>query len=238
MPRMSLLRRTALAFAVVASHSCASAPPAQVSPAPVAPAAARTPTPAAQAVSGERWKDKSAPVAERVAALHAQMTLEEKVAQMLTAWTPKFIDAQGNLDEAAAAQAWQQGVGLVALPSEKLAPAVHAQLANSIQRFATQKTRLGIPALIVAEALHGTVALGATSFPQALALGSTWDPELLRQIFAVAAAEARALGIAQVLAPVVDVARDHARLRLDPPVETLIVRLWPAIRQLPEPRLQ
>ncbi|WP_163778908.1 glycoside hydrolase family 3 N-terminal domain-containing protein, partial [Proteus mirabilis] len=58
------------------------------------------------------------------------------------------------------------------------------------------------------EALHGLVAPGATSFPQSIALASTWNPGLLEKIFSVAAAEARARGANLVLAPVVDVARD------------------------------
>jgi beta-glucosidase len=58
------------------------------------------------------------------------------------------------------------------------------------------------------EALHGYVARGATSFPQAIALASTWDPELVTRVFSVAAREARARGATLVLAPVVDVARD------------------------------
>ena len=58
------------------------------------------------------------------------------------------------------------------------------------------------------EALHGYVARGATSFPQAIALASTWDPELVSRVFSVAAREMRARGATLALAPVVDVARD------------------------------
>jgi beta-glucosidase len=58
------------------------------------------------------------------------------------------------------------------------------------------------------ESLHGYVARGATSFPQAIALASTWDPDLVTRVFSVAAREARARGATLVLAPVIDVARD------------------------------
>ena len=58
------------------------------------------------------------------------------------------------------------------------------------------------------EALHGYVARGATSFPQSIALASTWDPKLVEQVFSVAAREMRARGATLALAPVVDVARD------------------------------
>jgi beta-glucosidase len=71
-----------------------------------------------------------------------------------------------------------------------------------------QNTRLGIPILMHEEALHGYVARGATSFPQAIGLASTWDPALLTRIFSVAAREMRARGATLALAPVVDIARD------------------------------
>jgi beta-glucosidase len=52
------------------------------------------------------------------------------------------------------------------------------------------------------------VAPGATSFPQAIALAASFDPDLAEEIFTVTARQTRARGVSQVLAPVVDVARD------------------------------
>ncbi len=69
-------------------------------------------------------------------------------------------------------------------------------------------TRLGIPVIFHEEALHGLQGQEATSFPQAIALASTWNPDLVERAFAVVAREVRARGAQQVLAPVVDVARD------------------------------
>jgi beta-glucosidase len=79
---------------------------------------------------------------------------------------------------------------------------------NSIQKYMKEKTRLGIPVFSFAEALHGYMAAGATSFPSAVALGGTWDTALVERAFTVAAREARARGVHQVLAPVLDLARD------------------------------
>src|SRR5947209_17741370 len=56
--------------------------------------------------------------------------------------------------------------------------------------------------------MHGYVARGAISFPQTIALASTWDPALVTRVFSVAAREARARGTMLVLAPVLDVAKD------------------------------
>ena len=81
-------------------------------------------------------------------------------------------------------------------------------LVNAIQRDAINNTRLGIPVLFHEEGLHGYAARGATNFPQAIALASSWDPQLLTRVFTIAAREIRARGAQMVLAPVVDVARD------------------------------
>jgi beta-glucosidase len=68
--------------------------------------------------------------------------------------------------------------------------------------------RLGIPDLRWGEVLHGAVSDGATSFPQAIAMGSTWDPALIQAMGTVVAQEARAVGIDQGYAPMLGLARD------------------------------
>ncbi|MDX2023550.1 MAG: glycoside hydrolase family 3 N-terminal domain-containing protein [Deltaproteobacteria bacterium] len=184
--------------------ACAAATP--LPPAPPIKAAVDVNPP--QPPDPSLYKDAKASIETRVQSLLAQMTLEEKVAQTTTVWTPELFEHAATLPVAQAQKMWPHGIGLVALPIDKVPAQQHAQLANDVQRFATQNTRLGIPALIIAEALHGTQAKGATVFPQAIALGATWDRDLLRSVFTVAAAEARAVGANQVLAPVVDVARE------------------------------
>ena len=68
--------------------------------------------------------------------------------------------------------------------------------------------RLGIPNLQAGEALHGAVSDGCTSFPQSIALGATFDPELVGEVATVIARESRAVGMAQVYAPMLAVSRD------------------------------
>jgi beta-glucosidase len=68
--------------------------------------------------------------------------------------------------------------------------------------------RLGIPHLEAGEVLHGAVTDGATCFPQSIALGATWDPELIGRIATVIAGEARAAGLHQGFAPMLGLARD------------------------------
>ena len=68
--------------------------------------------------------------------------------------------------------------------------------------------RLNIPHMQAGECLHGVVAAGATSFPQAIALASAWDMDLVERVSTVIAAEARALGIQHVYTPMLGVVRD------------------------------
>ncbi len=156
------------------------------------------------------YRDPALPTARRVDDLLARMTLEEKVAQMLCLWKGKqqITDAQGRFDPAKAPQWFRVGIGRIERPSDGHGARAEAEFTNAIQKWVKENTRLGIPVLFHEEALHGLMGEEATSFPQAIALASTWDPELVEQAFAVVAKEVRARGAQQVLAPVVDVARD------------------------------
>ena len=157
------------------------------------------------------------PVEARVRDLLSRMTLEEKVAQLQSNWTvPLFpgsaagIFKDGLIDEAVARRTLSNGLGtFIPLSFSGLHDAaVGATEVNAIQAWVIKNTRLGIPIMFHAEALHGAVMKGATCFPQAIGLGSTWDRELMRQVFSVVAQESRAAGVSLVLAPVFDLARD------------------------------
>jgi beta-glucosidase len=167
------------------------------------------------------YKNAAAPLDQRVEDLLGRMSLEEKIAQITCLWNRKkeLLTPSGDFDPAKARQAFPAGIGQIARPSDidgsgdpLIRPYRDARqtvvLVNAIQHYAVEQTRLGIPVLFHEEALHGYAARGATSFPQAIALASSWDPELLTRVFSIAAREVRARGVHQVLAPVVDVGRD------------------------------
>ncbi len=153
---------------------------------------------------------RSGPVAERfIAELIGRMTLEEKVAQLRsTSRRLSLSDQAGVFSPERAAPILKDGTGYVGRSTMALPPRQAAVFANAIQRYLVENTRLGIPALTSEEALHGFMAKGATAFPQALALGATWDPELIERVFTAAALEARARGASWVLTPVLGVARE------------------------------
>jgi beta-glucosidase len=167
------------------------------------------------------YKNPAAPVDRRIEDLLARMTLEEKVAQITCLWNRKkeILTPAGDFDPVKARQGFPAGIGQIARPSDLDGsgdPLVRlyrdarqtVALVNAIQHYALEQTRLGIPVLFHEEGLHGYAARGATSFPQAIALASSWDPELLTRVFAIGGREIRARGVQQVLAPVVDVGRD------------------------------
>ena len=163
------------------------------------------------------YRNPKLPVDERVADLLSRMTLEEKVAQMGGAWENRgqhkgpetmFVDDKGNFLPERAAVLMKDGLGQISRPSEGRGPREMAEFTNTVQKWFREHTRLGIPVLFHDECLHGHVALQGTSYPQAIALASSWDPGLLHDVFTATAAEARARGAQQCLAPVLDLARD------------------------------
>jgi beta-glucosidase len=173
------------------------------------------------ATASPLYKDATASVDARVNDLLAKMTLEEKIAQIMTVWDAKaeVFDAKGEFDAVKMSAKFPNGIGQFARPSDANGPASPRQvkgrdvrgtvrLVNALQKHAVTKTRLGIPILMHEEGLHGYAALDATSFPQAIALASSWDPDLLREINVVIGREIRARGVSLALSPVVDVARD------------------------------
>ena len=81
-------------------------------------------------------------------------------------------------------------------------------MANEIQRFLVEETRLGIPTIVHEEVCAGLMARGATVFPQPIGLASTWDPSLVERMATIVRTEMRAIGAHQGLSPVLDVCRD------------------------------
>ncbi len=146
------------------------------------------------------YKQANRPIDERVADLLARMTLEEKAAQMLCVWkekAQKLVDGNGNFDLEKARRSFADGHGLgqVGRPSDAgTGKNAHdmAVLTNAIQKFFVEESRLGIPVIFHEECLHGHKAIDATSFPQPIGLAGTFDTDLVRRVFTLTAAEARA----------------------------------------------
>ena len=164
-------------------------------------------------------------VSQRVRALHAQMTLEEKLAQLVGYW----LDQEGTVAPMQSEMATGQ------LPSDELSettrhglghytrvygtrpvdPAERAAWLWAEQRRLKRETRLGIPALVHEECLTGLAAWQAATYPTPLAWGASFDPELVHDAARAIGDSMRQLGIHQGLAPVLDVVRDPRWGRVD-----------------------
>jgi beta-glucosidase len=162
------------------------------------------------------YKNPRLAAEKRVKDLMGRMTLEEKAAQMMCVWQKKaetLVDAEGNFELAKAEQAFKKGHGLgqVGRPSDagkgKDARGM-AELTNAIQKFFLERSRLGIPVIFHEECLHGHAAKDATSFSQPIGIAASFNPQLVEDLYAMTAYEARVRGTHQALTPVVDVARD------------------------------
>jgi len=152
------------------------------------------------------YLDASLNVDARVRDLLGRMTIVEKIRQMSADSMERFLK-HGRVSRKALHEFFR-GRSIGSLRDPRIEPAGNARAVNAVQKYLVERTRLGVPAIIHGECLHGHMSPGATIFPQAIGLASTWNTRLIRQMAAVAAKEARAVGVAQALAPDLDLARD------------------------------
>lgn len=155
------------------------------------------------------YKDASLSIEERVEDLLGRMTLDEMAAQLGSYWIYQLDDGK-NLSHEKAQRLLHDGIGQITRVSggSSLKPDEAAEMANQIQKYLVEETRLGIPAMIHEEACSGFTAIGATTFPQTIGVASSFDPELSEQIGQVIGRQMRAAGAHQALAPLLDIARD------------------------------
>src|ERR1017187_9529523 len=152
------------------------------------------PTPSAQA-GGElpAYLDPKRPVEERIGDLMSRMTLKEKVGQLnlpcvyvnqLGKDIPSKMEACRRFAAGTYTQEIGPGCGFFTLANEILHNGARQQADyfNEIQKIALTQTRLKIPLLEDEEGTHGAMFPGATIFPEGLAIGSTFDPGLVRSV--------------------------------------------------------
>ncbi len=169
----------------------------------------------AKALAASRtWMVQGLSTDARVEALLKEMSLEEKVAQMISVWQIKpnvLYKEDLSLRTDSLRALYPHGLGQVTRPSDAFGGLTQQQsidLTNRLQKHFVDNTRLGIPVIYHEESLHGFAGKGGTSYPQPIALAGTFNPELVRRIYTEVAAEVRGFGAHQVLAPVVDICRD------------------------------
>jgi beta-glucosidase len=170
-----------------------------------------TTSPALEVADGTTapYRDTSLTVEERTQDLLSRLTIDEKLAQLGAIWSFEVFDGAG-LDRRQARERLGAGIGQVTrvAGATNLPPRDVAAFGDEIQRFLLEETRLGIPAIIHEECLHGVMARDATCFQQSIGQAATWDPTLVERMAQRIGRHLRASGASQGLAPVLDIARD------------------------------
>ena len=151
----------------------------------------------------DAYEDPSVPNALRVENLLAQMTEAEKIGQ-LNQLVPAYY-GQGGATNAALEARIRAGEASSFIYNGDEFGKEHVRTLNRWQKLAVEESRLGIPVLVGHDVIHGM----DLTFPIAPALAGAFEPELFEKAQAVAAAEARACGVAWSFAPMCDIARDQ-----------------------------
>ena len=167
------------------------------------------------------WLDAAQPVAARVDALLAEMTLQEKVNQLLHVWTNVH-------DDDVRKRYGHTGVGAMYIQTISANTTCNADRScrlaarNSLQRDIMASSRLGIPVTFVVESLHtafdkqdgrrerpsAAAPPLATIFPMPVGQGASWNRTLVRTVAAAVAVEARASGCDRGFSPELQVVVD------------------------------
>lgn len=175
------------------------------------------------------YQDANLPVEQRVEDLISRMTLEEKAGQIvcLMGWDSYQISGKKmGVSEKFKHEVDSLHVGMYwavfrADPwtrktiANGLNPTLAAQAANAMQRYAIEKTRLGIPIFLAEEAPHGHMAIGATVFPTGLGMAATWSRDMMQQAGEIIGKEVRSQGGHISYGPVLDLAREPRWSRVE-----------------------
>ena len=175
------------------------------------------------------YRDATLPIDQRVEDLLSRMTIEEKAGQLvcLMGWDSYQINGKkvttsekfrNEVDSLYVGMYW--AVFRVDPWTRKtiangLNPALAAEAANAMQRYAIEHTRLGIPIFLAEEAPHGHMAIGSTVFPTGLGMAATWNTELMQQVGEVIGKEIRLQGGHISYGPVLDLAREPRWSRVE-----------------------
>ena len=181
------------------------------------------------------YKNPVYPVKQRIDDLISRMTLEEKVGQMnipccyktelgwgLGSDTPPLWEnptKEARDKQLEGCRKWAEGThnkvfgpggGFFTLSDRLIYEGTkrQAEVMNELQKIALDKTRLGIPLLQIEEGTHGLMCAGGTVFPEGLAIGATWNMNLVKKIYTVAAKEGRSIGVHGLCTLVIEPYRD------------------------------
>lgn len=166
------------------------------------------------------YEDRQAPVPARVNDLLGQMTIDEKICQLVTLYGTGRVLQDAEPTEDWKHRVWKDGIanideelngvgGFCRSHPEFMCPySNHVAAVRKIQRWFIEETRLGIPVDFSNEGIHGLAHTKATPLPAPIGVGSTWNRALVREAGEIVGEEAKLIGYSNVYAPSLDVARD------------------------------
>ena len=147
-------------------------------------------------------------IENKVNALMATMTIDEKLAQ-ITGTRIRELMEDGVLSLEKCREHIPNGIGHFCQFSsgQSLDPEELRDLVREIQHFLMTETRSKIPAIFHEEAITGFATQGATTFPQQIGMGCTWNPNLVERITNSTKQNMRAAGATFALSPMLDLSR-------------------------------
>jgi beta-glucosidase len=158
-------------------------------------------------VKGQSFIEKNREA--KVDSLIKNMTTKEKLAQ-ITGIRPDEIIVDGKLSIEKCREVIPHGIGHLCQFSSSVTfcPNELRDFVQKIQEYLVTETRTAIPAIFHEEAITGFAAKGATTFPQQIGMGCTWNPELITKNSGSTSKLMRSVGATYALSPMMDLARD------------------------------
>jgi len=144
------------------------------------------------------YKIGEASIEDRVEDLLSRMTIEEKISQLRMFHSNQGIElsATGEMELSDnVKQRLVNGIGGIKNPGEYQSPENAATLNNQLQKYVINNSRLGIPAFFVTESYDGVTGEGSTRFARPITLSSSWNRELVRDVYDTVGREARLRGL-------------------------------------------
>ena len=151
----------------------------------------------------KNYMDAALSPRERAGLLLKEMTLDEKMAQLVGVFAIKGYEDR-------MAPFFRNGIGQISTLEFRNCDNMEeiAAWQRQLQTMVLENSRLHIPAAFHMEGLCGPLMQDTTTFPSGAARGSSFDPELERKIGETVSRQEAAFGITQILAPVLDISRD------------------------------
>ncbi|KAJ5482586.1 hypothetical protein N7475_001398 [Penicillium sp. IBT 31633x] len=154
------------------------------------------------------YKDAKAPVEKRVKDLLGRMTIDDKMSQLIQGDITNWMNqTSGEFNYTGLVNSMEMKAGMFYVGY----PVAWDWISENIKKaqdYLVHNTTLGIPAIVQSEGIHGFLIGNATIFNSPIAYGSSWNLDLIEKMAEIVAQEAKALGVNQIFAPVVDLARE------------------------------